>query len=747
MNINFILNSRAGVKILIPSILMVVIMTSGFLMTTATATPLNGPYTIDATTATGGTNFQSFTDFASSINLNGVSGDVVATVVAGTGPYTEQVVFTNIPGAGPSATVTIEGNGETITAVTNTNNRHVVRLTNCQYFTINNLHILRDPASTSGFYGIHVFSTGNHITISDCSVDMTGTISTLCGAYVASGSTTSILETGDFHNITVTGCYSTGGGYGVSVFGLVSNLASNIVITNNTLLNHDDNGVYLRETNGAVIANNTLDKNSASASNWNAIQMAQAANINALIYNNVITVSQANGSGTTRGIYLFNGTGHKVYNNVIQNNHLTSGNFTGIEIRSSATAPEIYYNTIAVDNTLATTGNLYGIKEELSNTNSILRNNMISISQSTSGTKSALVLGTISSVTTAFNSDYNNIWIPGGNVGQKGTLTTITYYPTLSDWQSVTGQDQHSTLLNPVYVSPVYSQPTNGLLDNTGTPIAWITEDITGATRGNPPDIGAYEFSAAPPATPDSILGSTFVCGCSTGVIYSVNPVTGATSYTWTVTGATLVSGQGTNTIVVDFSITPCIISVIAVNNTGSSSPATLNVSVYQIPIVNFDIPQDSVCINWPSFPLTGGTPVNGTYSGNGVTNNTFSPSLAGFGQHTITYTYEDINGCSAQATDIIFVDNCTNLEENNLLVPELLVYPNPCLSACNVEVTGTGKLISCKLFNHLGIRVKEIPVAPTVFTLTFDDLPAGLYFLEVMVSGGNRLVKKLEVR
>lgn len=458
---------------------------------------LSGNYTINSAQATGGTNFQSFNDFATAINAAGVSADVIAAVTPGSGPYTEQVVFNNIPGSGPTTTVTIEGNGETIIGVADSANRHVVRLTDIQYFTINNLRVERDTASTTtGFYGIHIYNTGHNITISNCAVYINGTTSTLAGGYVVSGSFTSILVGGDFSDITFVSDTSTGGGYGASVFGLASPLAENIAISNCTFYDFHSNGVYLRETDGAVIKTSYFDKRTSNVTSANAIQVAQNANINATIHHNFIKVSQqSNGSQTLRGIYLFNGTGHRVFNNVIHDINLTSGNFTAIEVRTGSTAPEIYFNTIAIDDTVATTGNLYGIKEELSNTGSILRNNLISISQSTTGEKSALVIGAIATVTTAFNSNYNLLWVPGGNVAMKNVLTP-TYYPSLASWQAASAQDSVSLSLDPLFISPALSIPTNLAADNAGIPIPGITTDIAGNVRGVVPDIGAYEFPA-----------------------------------------------------------------------------------------------------------------------------------------------------------------------------------------------------------------------------------------------------------
>jgi hypothetical protein len=467
-----------------------------FAFPTIISAQLSGNYTINSAQATGGTNFQTFSDLAGDLTADGVSGNVIITVVPGSGPYHEQVTIANIPGSGPSATVTLEGSGETLSAFATTTDRHVLRLTDCQYFTINNLHIKRDTTSTGGFYGIHIFSSGDHITISNCSVDISGTTSTLYGAYVASGSLTSILDSGNFHNINFISNEAAGGGYGVSLFGKLSNLATNIVITGNTLYDFHSNGIYLRETNGVVVSNNYLNKRTSNISSCNAIQLAQAANINGNIFNNYITVEQTNnGTMNFRGIYLFNGTGHKVYNNVITDIRLASGDVTGIEIRTGGTAPEISFNTISIDNTSPSGSELFGIKEELSNTNAILRNNLISITQNTSAIKGGLVLASNSSTTTALNSNYNLIWVPGGNAAIKNSTNPVLY-ATLGDWQTASTQDANSISLDPMFATTAIPIPTNPLADNLGTPVAGITTDITGVVRSNTPDIGAYEFPA-----------------------------------------------------------------------------------------------------------------------------------------------------------------------------------------------------------------------------------------------------------
>ncbi|MBK9638109.1 MAG: T9SS type A sorting domain-containing protein [Bacteroidetes bacterium] len=83
------------------------------------------------------------------------------------------------------------------------------------------------------------------------------------------------------------------------------------------------------------------------------------------------------------------------------------------------------------------------------------------------------------------------------------------------------------------------------------------------------------------PAKPLSIAGNTLPCAGGTGMVYSCPVVANATSYQWTVPStATIMSGQGTNTISVNFlsNFTSGSIKVAAVNCVGSSLFKSLSV-------------------------------------------------------------------------------------------------------------------------------------------------------------------------
>ncbi len=89
---------------------------------------------------------------------------------------------------------------------------------------------------------------------------------------------------------------------------------------------------------------------------------------------------------------------------------------------------------------------------------------------------------------------------------------------------------------------------------------------------------------------------------------------------------------------------------------TGCEGVAQQDVVIYSEPVVNLFLQDAEVCYNETNVALTGATPAGGTFSGPGVTSNTFDATVAGIGTHTITYTFSDANGCEGQAVDQIEV-------------------------------------------------------------------------------------------
>ena len=122
---------------------------------------------------------------------------------------------------------------------------------------------------------------------------------------------------------------------------------------------------------------------------------------------------------------------------------------------------------------------------------------------------------------------------------------------------------------------------------------------------------------------------------------YSGNGVIGGTSFNPSL------ANIGTNTITYSYT-----------DNNLCSNTITEPLVVNPLPSVSFSNSNlDIICIDEGIVTLSGGLPSSGTYFGTGVNNNTFDPSIANIGSHTIWYTYTNPNnGCSDSASHTITV-------------------------------------------------------------------------------------------
>jgi hypothetical protein len=159
------------------------------------------------------------------------------------------------------------------------------------------------------------------------------------------------------------------------------------------------------------------------------------------------------------------------------------------------------------------------------------------------------------------------------------------------------------------------------------------------------------------PVTPGAISGPASVCPNSTGIIYSIAPVTYATSYTWTVpTGATITAGAGTTSITVSFSASASSGNVtVAGTNTCATGPtATLPVTVYPVPVPTISGP-NNFCIGTGTATYTtevGMTNYNWSVTGGTITSGTGTSTIVvqftTTGSQTVSVNYTNGNGCQA---------------------------------------------------------------------------------------------------
>jgi len=159
----------------------------------------------------------------------------------------------------------------------------------------------------------------------------------------------------------------------------------------------------------------------------------------------------------------------------------------------------------------------------------------------------------------------------------------------------------------------------------------------------------------------------------------------------------------------------------------GCSNSAAVNVMVNPLPQVTFSLSKNNTCVNGQMIALNA-SPSTGTYSGKGVTSQFFSPSLAGAGTHTISYTYSDANKCTVTAFATVTVSACTGLEEYSAI--NVLVWPNPAAGSFNVQA---GQPCDLMIMDELGqlVHAEKISEAKTV---EIKELSAGVYVVALRV-------------
>jgi uncharacterized protein (TIGR02145 family) len=147
-------------------------------------------------------------------------------------------------------------------------------------------------------------------------------------------------------------------------------------------------------------------------------------------------------------------------------------------------------------------------------------------------------------------------------------------------------------------------------------------------------------------------------------VTFTATPVNGGTSpgYQWKVNASN--ASNATNAVYTYNPVSNDLVSCIVTSNLAcvTSNPATspsITMSERSLPGVSFTNCFDTVTfVNAQPIRLKGGLPPGGTYSGPGVNSTTgiFTPSSAGTGLKTITYSYSNVYTCMSSTTKTILV-------------------------------------------------------------------------------------------
>jgi glucose/arabinose dehydrogenase len=245
-------------------------------------------------------------------------------------------------------------------------------------------------------------------------------------------------------------------------------------------------------------------------------------------------------------------------------------------------------------------------------------------------------------------------------------------------WGIASGQGTNAVTLNTTSASALVSvSVSNGTCSASSNTIRFITS----VTYSGLPD--SICTNSAPVTLVGSPAGGTFNGpGVAGG---SFNPVT---------------AGSGTHAIVytLNDNVSTCYF---AASNCVLTD--TQYVIVHSAPSVSITGADTLYCVYNPSTTFTG-NPSGGTFSGPGMTGNTFDPSAAGLGFHTVTYSYTDtVTGCSDSMSVVIHVDACLSVSDHSSLI-SLSLFPNPNTGSFMLNVNlRNGETLKAEITDMLG--------------------------------------------
>ena len=171
-----------------------------------------------------------------------------------------------------------------------------------------------------------------------------------------------------------------------------------------------------------------------------------------------------------------------------------------------------------------------------------------------------------------------------------------------------------------------------------------ITYSYTGANGCQGSANTTIQVNALPTIT---FTTPSSICSAQSAITLTASPSGGTFSGNG-VTGTTfdpLAAGSGTSNLTYTYTdannCTNTAVSSITVNTTPTVTLSSMN----------------ALCSGATAITLTNGSPSGGTYSGTGVSGNTFNPATSGAGTFTINYSYTSANGCSGSASNSITVN------------------------------------------------------------------------------------------
>ena len=253
------------------------------------------------------------------------------------------------------------------------------------------------------------------------------------------------------------------------------------------------------------------------------------------------------------------------------------------------------------------------------------------------------------------------------------------------------------------------------------------------------------------PGTPLAIAGAKDGLCNATGVVYSIPVVVGATSYNWTVTNGSLISGQGSNSITVDYAaFASGTITVQAVNGCGSSSIRTLTVvgAPARAGVISGNVNVCTGAVEPYSVSTVSGADVytwtvtaGGTISNQGNKNITVLWTNTPAANQSLSVVTS--NACGSSTTRVlsgINVASCPRIGATSAVGFNMNLFPNPASDGVTVEFnseTSADYRLSITDISGRTVYAENVNAAAGLnrYQVNVNGFSTGMYFI-VLESG-----------
>jgi hypothetical protein len=478
-----------------------------------------------------------------------------------------------------------------------------------------------------------------------------------------------------YTNVTIDNNTINSQAVGIRLGGTATNKSTNISITNNTIGSMnissavDLGGITLSYTDNVLIQGNEIIGNTTGL-NVNSFPYGiyvSTGSTNTQMRKNIIhdwnQIGNAFPSSGAIGIYYGGDVSapSEISNNSVfnikgpgQNLSVTGANPFGIYIPNSEGNLKIYHNTVFMNGAYLTNiadvmSSCIGIGNNTSNIDlkdNILKNSSQLVSGTSNAKSYAITVGTNPTGLTMNNNDYFIDGV-GPTTGYYGSADQVT----LANWQVATSQDANSTAVDPVFTSPTYLKPTTNSMNHTGTYLSLVPTDIVNVTRTNPPDVGAYEYSANPVVV-TTVAGAISYNGATLFGTINAQGMTVNSFFDYGLTSSYGSSAAGIPAVVTGSTTTSISAAVTSLQplttyHFRARGLTSANVNVYGSDVTFTTAPSPPTVVTTAATSITySGATLNGTVNPNGgIATVTFNYGLTTSYGNTVTATQSPVSG------------------------------------------------------------------------------------------------------